>query len=92
MHLVKAFFEFHPDGILVVALADEDDLVFAIAVAGIPVFPDFWIFGKVGLLLIFTKGIYPKGYGHDRGISAGLFEQLNVPARVREPDVAFGAD
>ena len=33
LHLVKAFFEFHPDGILVVAFSDEYDLVFAVAIA-----------------------------------------------------------
>ncbi len=92
MRLVKALFEFHPDGILVVALADEDNLVFAIAVAGIPIFTDFGVFCKVRLLLVFAQGVYPKRYWHDRGIPAGLFEQLHVPAGVREPDVTFGTD
>ena len=92
MWLVKAFFKLHSNGIFIVTFANKDNLVFAIAVARIPVFPDFWIFGKVGLLLVFAQGVYPKRYWHDRGIPAGLFEQLNVPARVREPDVTFGTD
>ena len=53
LRLVKAFFEFHSDRILVVALADKDDLVFAVAVAGIPVFPNFGIVGERVELLFF---------------------------------------
>lgn len=92
LRLVKAFFEFHSDGILVVALADKDDLVFAVTVAGIPIFPDFGIVSEVGLLLVFAQGVYPVRNGHDRGIPAGLFEELNVSARVRELDIALGTD
>ena len=92
MRLVKAFFEFCSDEVLVVAFADEDDLVFAVAVAGIPVFADFGILGEECLLLVFAQGVDPIRDWHDRGISAGLFEELHVSAGVREPDVAFGAN
>ena len=44
------------------------------------------------MLLVFAQGVYPEGDWHDRGIPAGLFEELHVPAGVGEPDVALGTD
>ena len=32
-------------------------MIFAVAIAGIPVFADFGVFGKVGLLLLFAEQI-----------------------------------
>lgn len=60
MSLVKAFFEFRSDGFLVVALADKDDLVFAVAVAGIPVFAYFGIIGESVPLFFFVFQVAEK--------------------------------
>ena len=54
---VKAFFKLDDDVVLVVAFADEHNLVFAVAKLSVPVFFYFRIFVNVRLLYVFAQSI-----------------------------------